>query len=353
MSAHLPTARVKTGARKVARKVPPLRTLLNERDRWRTRVNDAEAKAEKLRAERNAATAELKSTRKLLADSDRERPMGTVREAFPAGHYYSPIPDLDELRGREGEVFDRSRAGLPGIDVHAEEQLALLPEFASYVAECPFTEQPLDGRRYGFDNRFFAYGDGLALYCWLRHRKPRRLIEVGSGWSSALTLDVNDLFLGGELECTFIEPYPERLNSLLRESDRTRAHVIVKPLHSVGGDVFESLGPGDVLFIDSTHVSRVGSDVNRLLLDVVPSLPSGVLVHIHDVFWPFEYPADWVFAGRAWNEDYLLRALLIGNDRLRIRWFNDYLHHHHADAVTAAMPLWARNPGGSIYLEVM
>lgn len=352
MNAHVPARQVKSAARAVARGVPPLRSLLSERDQWRSRIRAAEARAEKLRAERNAARAELKQTRKLLAEFDKDRPVGTVRQAFPPGHFYSPIPNLDELRGREAEVFDRTRAALPGIDVRADAQLALLPEFASYVAEAPFTDQPEDGRRYGFDNRFFAYGDGLALYCWLRHLKPKRLVEVGSGWSSALTLDVNDLFLDGQLEATFVEPYPERLNSLLRDADRTRARVIAQPLHAVAGDVFDSLGPGDLLFIDSTHVSRVGSDVNRLLLEVIPALPTGVMVHLHDVFWPFEYPADWVFSGRAWNEDYLLRALLAGNDHLRIRWFNDYLRHHHAEAVTAAMPPWARNAGGSIYLEV-
>ncbi|HUR73693.1 MAG TPA: class I SAM-dependent methyltransferase [Sporichthya sp.] len=348
MSARAPAARV----RAVARRLPPLRGFIAERERLRSQARGAQAKVDKLRAERNAATAELKQTRKLLAAHDKDRPVGTVRQIVPPGHFYSPIPNLDELRGREGEIFDRSVTDLPGIHLRSDEQLALLPEFARYAAEQPFTDQPAEGRRYGFDNVFFSYGDGMALYCWLRHLQPRRLIEVGSGWSSALTLDVNDQFLGGKLECTFIEPHPERLHSLLRDSDRTRAHVLEKPLHTLSPDVFDLLGPGDLLFIDSTHVSRVGSDVNRLLLDVVPSLPPGVLIHIHDVFWPFEYPADWVFSGRAWNENYLLRALLIGNDHLRIRWFNDYLRYHHADAVTAAMPLWARLPGGSIYLEV-
>ena len=336
----------------MARRVPPVRSLLTDRDRWRTRAADAEARAERLQAERDAATAALETTVQQLAVAQNVAPVGTVREAFPRGHFYSPIPDLGELQGREAEVFDRSRLHVPGIDVRADDQLALLPAFAGYVAEQPFTEQPADGRRYGFDNDFFSFGDGLALYCWLRHLRPRRFIEVGSGWSSALTLDVNDHFLDGTLECTFIEPYPERLHSLLRDTDSGRAQVIQQPLHAVPASVFDALQPRDVLFIDSTHVSRIGSDVNRLLLDVVPTLPPGVIVHIHDVFWPFEYPEEWVFEGRAWNEDYVLRALLVENQHLRIRWFNDYLRQHHAEAVSAAMPLWARQTGASIYLEV-
>jgi hypothetical protein len=216
----------------------------------------------------------------------------------------------------------------------------------------PFSAQPTAYTRYGFENDFFSYGDGLALYCMLRTLGPSRVVEVGSGWSSALMLDTNDLFLGGAAQFTFIEPEPERLNSLLREQDVSRSVVITKPLHAVPDDVFGDLSAGDLLFIDSTHVSRVGSDVNRLLLDVVPALPRGVTVHVHDVFWPFEYPAEWVYRGTFWTEDYILRALLVGNNHLRISWFNSYLGHFHRDRVASAMPLWGSDPGSSLYLIV-
>ena len=277
--------------------------------------------------------------------------MATYERGYPPGHYYSPVPDLDEVRARERQIFDRSSAHLKGIDLRTDEQLALLPDFARHYAEQPFGDEPVDGLRYGFANTYFGYGDGLALYAMLRHLRPKRLVEVGSGWSSALALDVNDRFLDGAMECTFLEPYPARLHELLRPTDTDRVRMVEQPLHAVPDEVFAELEAGDLLFIDSTHVSRVGSDVNRLFLEIVPSLPPGVHVHVHDIFWPFEYPEAWVYEGRAWNEGYLLRALLTGNDSLRVTWFNDHLGRFHSEVVAEAMPLWRRNPGGSIYLE--
>jgi hypothetical protein len=105
-----------------------------------------------------------------------------------------------------------------------------------------------------------------------------------------------------------------------------------------------------MLFIDSSHVSRIGSDVNQLFLEVIPSLPAGVHVHIHDIFYPFEYPRRWIYRGRAWNESYLLRALLINNDHLQISWFNSYLAHRHRETLAAALPQWGVDPGSSIWL---
>lgn len=296
---------------------------------------------------------------RLAADRDKERSkrrklqtkLAAYRHGYPPGHFYSPIPDLAEVRARESVIFDRSVPALPGIDLRSDDQLALLPRFAALYAEQPFADEPSGGLRFGFANDYFGYGDGLALYAMLRHLRPRRLVEVGSGWSSALALDVNDRFLDGQMECTFLEPYPERLHGLLRPEDRDRARIVEKPVQDAGDDLFAALAPGDLLFIDSTHVSRVGSDVNWLFLHVLPSLPAGVHIHVHDIFWPFEYPEAWVYEGRAWNESYLLRALLIDNEKLRITWFNDYLGRFHSDAVEQAMPWWRRNPGGSIYLQ--
>lgn len=271
-------------------------------------------------------------------------------QTFPPGHFYSPIADVSDVRARHEQIFDRSIRDLPGIDSNDVGQVALAAEFRDYVKEMPFTDTTTAGQRYGFDNPFFSYGDGLALYSMLRHVRPCRVVEIGSGWSSALMLDVNDAFLGGETSFTFIEPYPERLKSLLRDSDRERTQILETGVQLVDEAVFAALEPGDLLFIDSTHVSRVGSDVNHIYFNVIPRLPAGVTVHIHDVFWPFEYPEDWVYDGRGWNEDYLLRALLVNNPKLQITWFNSYMAEHHADALDAIDERWMRNPGGSIYL---
>jgi hypothetical protein len=116
-------------------------------------------------------------------------------------------------------------------------------------------------------------------------------------------------------------------------------------------DVFESLEKNDILFIDSTHVSRVDSDVNRALFEILPRLKSGVFVHFHDVFFPFEYPRQWVFEGRAWNELYMLRAFLQYNKGFNVVLMNTFMEHFHESFFRENMPLCLKNRGGSIWLE--
>lgn len=277
-----------------------------------------------------------------------------VTMAFPPGHFYSPIPDLAEVRARHDFIFAQPTS-LAGIDLRASAQLNLAHVLSTFAADQPFSDHPVEGLRYGFVNDFFSYGDGIVLHTMLRHLRPKRYVEIGSGWSSALALDTIDRFLPGATRCTFIEPYPDRLKGLLRDTDSARSDIEVLdvPLHEVGSEVFESLQPGDVLFIDSTHVSRVGSDVNQIFFDVLPILPPGVHVHIHDVFWPFEYPPAWVYDGRAWSENYLLRAYLTHNPRIQINWFSQFLAVFHQAEVAAALPLWQRNTGGSIWLQTV
>lgn len=240
---------------------------------------------------------------------------------------------------------------IPGLDLNAEGQLALVERFKSFYEEQPFTAARTEDLRYYFDNSYFSYADALVLYCMLRHLEPARIVEVGSGFSSALILDVNERFLDGRARCTFIEPYPDRLLSLLKADDRTAFDLVEAPLQDVDLQLFEELGQSDVLFIDSSHVAKIGSDVNKLYLEVLPALRVGVTVHVHDILYPFEYPKDWIYSGRAWNEAYLLRAFLSFNERFRIMFFNSYLRLFHSQQMVDALPLSARNPGGSLWLE--
>jgi predicted O-methyltransferase YrrM len=188
------------------------------------------------------------------------------------------------------------------------------------------------------------------LYGLLRHFRPRRVIEVGSGYSSAVMLDTVEQFLENRTSFTFIEPNPERLLSLLRPSDIDRVTLHATPVQSVRSDTFSVLQANDILFIDSSHVAKAGSDVVYLLNTIVPSLNPGVVVHIHDIFWPFEYPAEWLREGRAWNEIYMVRAFLQFNGAFRILLFNAYLAARYRDRLQACCPLALRNPGGSLWL---
>lgn len=277
------------------------------------------------------------------------RATGYVMESAP-GHFGSPVPALNEIREREDEIF-RIPGSIPGIALNGPAQLRLITQLAEFYRDQPFDRQPQEGLRYYFKNDVFSYGDALVLHSILRKFRPRRLIEVGSGFSSAVILDTNDRFLGRELSCTFIDPFPQRLRALLRESDSRHHRILVQPIQRVAPEVFDELGDGDVLFIDSSHVSKVGSDVNWLFFEVLPRLQPGVLVHVHDVFYPFEYPRNWIYQGRAWNENYLLRAFLLFNKDFDILLFNSYLAHFHHDEVAANMPLWAEKPGGSLWIR--
>jgi len=272
------------------------------------------------------------------------------RTWVPPGHFYSPIPDPNEIRGRQERIFSVPPE-LPGIDLNAKGQLDLLKELVAFYGEMPFTEEKKQGLRYYFNNVAFCHTDAVVLYSVLRWLKPKRLIEVGSGFSSAVTLDTDELFLSGSLDITFIEPFPQTLNVLLTEKDRQRATLINKPLQDVGVGLFRELRAGDILFIDSTHVAKTGSDVNCIFFELLPALEPGVWIHFHDIMYPFEYPKEWVYEGRAWNETYMLRAFLQYNDDYRIRLFNTYLHAFHGDVFEKKMPVCLKNTGGSIWIE--
>jgi hypothetical protein len=181
--------------------------------------------------------------------------------------------------------------------------------------------------------------------------QPKRIVEVGSGFSSCVILDTAELFLDGKVECTFVEPYPERLLSLLRLEDRGRVQILVKRVQDVGLESFLALERNDILFIDSSHVAKIGNDVNYLLGEVLPRLRPGVYVHVHDIFYPFEYPESWIREGRSWNEAYILRAFLAFNLAFEIVLFNTFLERFHRGIFEREMPLCLRNEGGSIWLQ--
>lgn len=278
---------------------------------------------------------------------------GRLRAAgvWPPGHFYSPIPakeEIEEYLERRGAELP---AELPGIDLRPEAQRELLAEYARYYPELPFAEQPRVGLRYYFENDFFSYADAIFLYSFLRHFQPRLVIEVGSGFSSALMLDTAERFLEPRPRFVFVEPYPDRLEQLLRPDDRQYVTIYRERLQRLDLALFDELEAGDLLFVDSSHVLKCGSDVHRLFFEILPQLPSGVVVHFHDVFYPFEYPAHWLREGRYWNEDYFLRAFLYGNSLWEIVFFNTYVAHFFREDLARLMPLCLRNPGGSLYLR--
>jgi Methyltransferase domain len=307
------------------------------------RARELEQELAALRSENAQLRDEVRRNRGLL---------DTLGPTFPPGHFHSPYPSLDEIDRYAERLWGRHSRELPVIDLNIENQLELLEALSAFHDSLPFPVQPDPKCRYHFENRYYSYGDATVLFSMTRYLKPARIVEVGSGFSSAALLDTNERFFNNAIECIFIDPHPDRLLALAWPGDLDRAQLMRTYVQDVPLTVFQSLEPNDVLLIDSSHVSKAGSDVNYLFFDVLPRLATGVHVHIHDIFYPFEYPRRWVKERRwAWNEAYLLRAFLEYNSAFEIRFFNNYLARFHADAIEQTLPTMLKNTGGSIWLR--
>jgi hypothetical protein len=269
----------------------------------------------------------------------------------PPGHFYSPVPSVADIEAYRAQAREPRPPSLGAIDLRVDEQSALLDSFRGFYAEQPFPTEQSPETRYWFENHSFSYGDALALHCMLRSVRPKRVVEVGSGWSSCVLLDTCERFLDWEPEVTLIEPYPHQLHLLVRPDDLGRVRLVPEPVQQVSLDEFTVLDRDDILFIDSTHVARVGSDVLHEIFEILPSLQPGVYVHFHDIFYPFDYPVDWVEEGRGWNEAYVLRAFLEYNDAFEIVLWNDLIAQRFGDRLAQDFPLWTRNTGGSLWLR--
>lgn len=256
---------------------------------------------------------------------------------FPPGHFYSPIPDINYVEANREGIFSLDRQ-VSNVDLDEAGQLAFYERLSAHLPEIPFAPDKTPGFRYFFNNPFFSYGDGVVLYGILREIPASRIVEVGSGFSSALMLDVNEKLLNNRIDFTFIEPFPDRFQELVGRSP-SKHRLLVKSVQDVDLDVFSSLKRDDILFIDSSHVGKIGSDFLHILFNVLPILQSGVLIHFHDIFWPFEYPESWVKEGRAWNEIYFLRAFLAHNQDYQIVFFNSFFVEKNRELVAKIAPL--------------
>jgi hypothetical protein len=280
-----------------------------------------------------------------------ELPVHPGLRFVPPGHFYSPLPDVSSVLQEWTRIVRQDPESIPGIDLREHAQLELLEGWDRFYGEQPFGERRGNGLRYGFENISYSYSDGFFYHCMIRQFEPRRIVEIGSGHTTCLALDTSDRFFGGAIEITCIEPYPQLLKDLLPPGDEHRVKLLPVRLQDVPLEVFASLEANDILFVDSTHVSKIGSDVNRILFDIVPRLRPGVLIHFHDIFYPFEYPREWIQEGRAWNEAYLLRAFLEFNERFEIVAFNTFLETKHRALFETRFPLCLRNAGGSIWIR--
>lgn len=275
----------------------------------------------------------------------------TSLQFVPPGHFYSPIvlPEPDS----QYSSLTLDQVSFAGIDfrIDSQKELLLSPRFKEIYEMLPFPEEKTDGFRFYYSNPAFSYSDAISLFFVLMHFKPATVIEVGSGYSSALMLDTFDRFFPKPPAVTFIEPYPQLLFSLFMERDASCFRVVDCDLQKLPLEQFKSLSVDDILFIDSTHVVKSGSDVNYIFSLILPALRPGVLIHFHDIFSSFEYPMSWIEEGRNWNEVYMLRNFLQYNTSFEIVFFDELLGTIFPEIIAENYPLMSRNKGGSIWLR--
>lgn len=257
-------------------------------------------------------------------------------------HYYSPVPNILELQKTQDIWAKKSE--LPGISVNLDEQGASLKsiciKYQSEYANNKFYRE-------GVANHFgpgYGYIEAQALHSVIRHYKPKKIVEVGSGVSTYCMLKASEMNwkeIGHSSKIVSIEPYPSQ-----RLKELSQIELIPQQVQTVSLKVFTELEKGDLLFIDSSHTIKAGGDVNYLILEVLPRLQQGVIVHFHDIYLPYDYQRDVILTFFHWAETSFLRALLIFNDKATIIFCLSHLHYERKEILREVFPEY--NPQGDI-----
>jgi len=268
----------------------------------------------------------------------------------PPGHFYSPVVEPAEARRfvLNASVLSDGTS-LPRIDrdVIAGTFSRLsrhLPEIKSFLG---VTET----LRYRESRTYFNFGEAFILSAFIAEFRPKTFIEVGSGYSSACAVDTSEMLDIGT-NFTFIDPNPERLNGILFDRDRASCRVHPSPVQDIDPGVFDLLEENDILFLDTTHVLKTGSDLNFELFHILPRLKPGVIIHFHDIFADWEYPNIWLYRdNRSWNEIYALRSFLMYNNDFEILYFNHHVWKNMPDLLEGTVLSSIPDPGSGIYIR--
>lgn len=270
------------------------------------------------------------------------------KSPWQPGHFYSPTPNDEDIQRAISKKrlfqFQEYQNTKP------QELILTLKELLSDQLNILPRLLVASGSLYPKESRQFTLADAIVLFCIIARNKPKKIVEIGSGHSSAFMIDVRN-FLELEFEIICIEPFPLRLRETLGERIG-EIELKEMPVQEIKNEFWENLEEDCLVFIDSSHVSKAGSDVNHLFFDVLPHLKTGTLVHFHDIFNGFEYPEKWLDEGRAWNESYLLRAFLMFNDVFNIyTWPQLTRHSDEINKISKIAGLDIPFPGSSIYLR--
>jgi hypothetical protein len=258
--------------------------------------------------------------------------------------FYSNAPSIEEI----DSSFEYRHEGQPAYDLPLDEALlcAELESLRPFAQEfAPPDADPGDGR-YFWSNGLFGAADAMAYYCYLRKLKPRTVLEIGSGFSTLVARAALAANGSGQLVC--VEPYPR---DFLK--DQPDIELIAKPVQVLDADFFNArLADGDVLFIDSTHTVKTGSDCLHIYLRLLPQLKRRLHVHVHDIHLPFGMPQSVMLHKQVhWTEQYLLLALLLDNPKTRILFSSVYNHWRNLTLMEEFMGGKAEANGASFWFE--
>lgn len=254
-------------------------------------------------------------------------------------HFYHPVPRYESV---DPKVFDTAHA-MPGVEMDTSAFAARLRVLSPHASECDWPEKAGAPGIYHWSNGNFGYTSALLLHGMLRANRIQRVLEVGGGFSSLVSmaaLDANRRDGVADVAFGCVEPFPSDWLRGAISAAKFPAELFAHPAQKAAPALFEQLDENSVLFIDSSHVAKLDSDVNYLFLEMLPRLKPGVWVHVHDVYLPYEYPASHFFGPNKifWNEQYLLQAMLAGNRDFEVVMPGYFVQRQMQDAFKEAFP---------------
>lgn len=280
---------------------------------------------------------------------DRKRLQDRGLNVVPA-NFYSTVPSISEIESS----YEYSQSAPPYLGCGLFDQDKLLAELNELIPYASDFVPDKDGNEenctsFFWKNPHFSFSDAMSYYAYIRRAMPNNVVEIGSGFSSLIAVEALRRNGHGQLYC--IEPFPRPFLPKLHEAGALNLHKL--PAQDVSAEMLNSLlTDGDILFIDSTHTVKTGSDCLHIYLRLLPKVDKKILVHVHDVFLPFGLPKDWlVEEQKYWTEQYLLLALLIDNPRVRVLFGSNYHRLFNPYRLTALMHMQFGMGGGSFWFE--
>lgn len=258
-------------------------------------------------------------------------------------HFYYPIPNTNDLKD---DLWSKN-SEIINLSISDKKQLNILSIFkAKFKKE--YDNLPLDktsvDHQYYVNNNSFESGDAEVLYSMIRNFKPNKIIEIGSGYSTYLSAQAIEKNRSEnknyECELIAIEPYP---NKILKRGFPGLSRLLTTKIEDIPLSLFSELKENDILFIDSSHVLKIGGDVKYEYLELIPRLNKNVIIHVHDIFLPAEYPKKWIMDDKHfWTEQYLLQAFLTFNESFEVLWGGQYMHLKFPNELEDAFKLYKK-----------